>query len=395
MMVSETNQPLRVLIAPDSFKGSLQAHEVAQHISTGVKKAIPNSVITLAPIADGGEGTAKTVVQKLGGHWGTIKVTNANCDRIELRFGICSSATVPIFVIFDVAEIVGLPDAILPVEARTTKGVGEAVRTLAGLGYKTIVVALGGSSTNDGGIGMLAELIVRVKDEHGNVFTPTLGTLDEISSMCIREDSTWLSDVNLIALTDVNSRLTGPNGASRIFGTQKGLIDVEKTDFLVEKLASRISAMFSEDHSRVEGAGAAGGLGFAIRVLGGKLQPGAEFILNILGMDDSRMDFDWVITGEGHSDSQTLLGKGPISIARLAKKKNIPVTLLSGAITSSVQLFDEFDGCFSIQRSPVTLAFAIQNAGVLLESAAQNLAALFLCSTRSIKVSASPKPSGR
>ncbi|WP_232063065.1 glycerate kinase [Undibacterium sp. KW1] len=381
-MAHDTNQPLRVLIAPDSFKGSLQAHEVAQHIATGVKQAIPNSVITLAPIADGGEGTARTVVQKLGGHWGTITVTNANGHETELPFGVCNSATVPVFAIFDVAEIVGLPDAILPVEARTTQGVGEAVRALVGQGYKTIVVGLGGSSTNDGGVGLLAELMVNVKDTHGNVFAPTLGTLDKVSSVSMREDAAWLSNVSLIALTDVNSPLAGPNGASHIFGTQKGLIDVDKADCLVQKFASRIGTMLNEDHSRIAGAGAAGGLGFAIRVLGGRLQPGAEFILNVLGLDDTGMDFDWVITGEGHSDSQTLLGKGPVCVARLAKKKNIPVTLLSGAIASSTELFDEFDGCFSIQRSPVTLAFAIQHTDALLESAAHNLAALFLCAAR-------------
>lgn len=372
------NHPLRILVAPDSFKGSLAAHAVAAHISAGILRALPDSHITQAPIADGGEGTAAIVADRLGGTWHTAPVLDANGSQIDVPFAVCSSTAQGNFAIFDVAAIVGLPDAVAAPGVRTTRGVGQAIRAIAERGYRTIAVGLGGSSTNDGGAGMLADLVLDCLDRDGAVFQPVLDTLPAVAQLRRKPDSSWRAGLQLIGLTDVTSPLHGPGGASHVFGAQKGITDLDEADRRLAAFAAQVTALLQADHVDVPGAGAAGGLGFAVRAAGGSLQPGAAFILDALGLTGEAMDFDWVITGEGRSDGQTLLGKGPAIVAQRARARAIPVTLLSGAIDMDDALFDAFDGCFSVQSAPVTLDYAMAHAAPLLEAAACNLARLFV-----------------
>jgi glycerate kinase len=369
--------PLRILVAPDSFKGSLAAHAVAAHISAGLLRALPQAHITQAPIADGGEGTAQVVADRLGGAWQTAQVTDANGDNVAFPFAVCSSAAMPQFAVFDAAAIVGLPDATVAPALRTTRGVGQAIRAIAAQGYATIVVGLGGSSTNDGGAGMLSELTLAFTDAEGNAFHPVLATLPAIRQVQAREDTGWMNGITLIGLTDVTSPLAGPGGASQVFGAQKGIADLDAADRCVAAFAAQVAACTQEDCASLPGAGAAGGLGYAVRVAGGVLQPGAAFILDALGLQADAMPFDWIITGEGRSDAQTLLDKGPAIVAGRGRACGIPVTLLSGAVEQDIALFERFDGCFSVQSAPVTLAYAMQHAAPLLEAAAFNLGKMF------------------
>ncbi|MDQ2822187.1 MAG: glycerate kinase [Pseudomonadota bacterium] len=372
--------PMRILIAPDTFKGSLAADQVAHHIAAGLLRAWPDSVITALPIADGGEGTAQTVAARLGATWHTAPVTDANGDPLDLPFAICNGPGDAAFAIFDVAEIVGLPAARVPVERRSTRGIGQAIRAIAAHGCTTIVLGLGGSSTNDAGAGLLAELAF---DFDGGAIDPVLGNLHEIVSVTRRSDAGWLDAITLIGLTDVTSPLTGPEGASIVFGPQKGVADVAGADALLgsfgEKIVAAIGGGDFAGAAGAAGAGAAGGIGFAVRALGGTLQPGAAFILDTLQLDGAAFAFDWVITGEGRSDAQTLLGKGPAIVAALARRHGVPVTLLSGAVDDNADLFRAFDGCFSVQSAPVSLQYAMAHTGALLEAAAYNLARLKTC----------------
>jgi glycerate kinase len=374
----DTPGALRVLVAPDSFKGSLPAHAVASRIAAGIRRAVPGTVITEAPIADGGEGTASAVALGLGGSWHSVAVLDANGAIIDLPFAACRSTELGEFAIFDVAEAVGLPAAASAPGVRTTRGIGQAVRAIAAQGFKTIVLGLGGSSTNDGGAGMLSELMVDFIDADNAPFYPVLDTLAHIRTLEKREDAAWLAGVKLIGLTDVTSPLTGPDGASHVFGAQKGVADLDRADRLLAQYASRVQAWLpNADFANVDGAGAAGGLGFGLRVLGGTLQPGAKFILDALQLPHTAGAFDWIITGEGRSDRQTLLGKGPALVSQLARRHGVPVTLLSGAVDHGTALDAAFDGCFSVQSAPVSLEFAMRNAGDLLETAAYQLAKVF------------------
>jgi glycerate kinase len=338
---------------------------------------MPGSVVTEAPIADGGEGTASAVALGLGGVWHSVAVLDANGEMADLPFAACSSPELEEFAIFDVAEVVGLPNAKLAPGSRSTRGIGQAVRAIAGLGFKTIVMGLGGSSTNDGGAGMLSELAVEFVDAGKTSFHPVLATLPDIRAMAKRTDAAWLAGVRLIGLTDVTSPLTGLDGASHVFGPQKGLTDLEHADRLVANFAGQVKDWMKVDFSTIGGAGAAGGLGFALCVLGGKLQPGADFILDALQLTQTAGKYDWIITGEGRSDGQTVLGKGPAVIASLARRHRVPVTLLSGAVEHSAALAQLFDGCFSVQSAPVSLEFAMRNAAGLLETAANQLATMY------------------
>ena len=257
---SQKRQALRVLVAPDSFKGCLEAAEVAARIASGIRAAIPRSLVTEAPIADGGEGTASAIARGLGGAWHHVTVLDANRNSIQLPFAVCKSAELGAFAVFDVAEIIGLPDVVLPAGVRTTKGIGQAVRAIAKQGFKTIALGLGGSSTNDGGAGMLAELAFEFLDATGAAIDPVFDNLAQVHSIEWRVDSGWLTDIRLIGLTDVASPLAGPTGASMIFGGQKGFRDLEQADAVLAQFGKQCSAMLGRDLSCIEGAGAAGGL---------------------------------------------------------------------------------------------------------------------------------------
>jgi glycerate kinase len=370
---------LRVLVAPDSFKGSLGAALVAASIAAGVKAAIPGCVVVEAPIADGGEGSASAIAQGLQGSWDQVEVVDTNGARIRMPFAACHSPVLGPFAVFDVAEIVGLPAAVAAPGARTTRGVGEAIRAIHARGFTTIALGLGGSSTNDAGAGLLAELAFTCRDAAGRELDPVFDNLMQVASVERRQDGAWLRELTLIGLTDVTSPLTGDDGASRVFGQQKGFTDLAAADAVLAHFAD----LLDKDTSALAGSGAAGGLGFAVALLGGSLRPGAQFVLEAHRLTEGSVDYDWVITGEGRSDRQTLLGKGPAEVARLARHSGIPVTLLSGAVDLDPELEAAFDGgCFSIQPGPVSLDYAMANAGQLLERAGRQVGALFVRARR-------------
>lgn len=368
---------LRILIAPDSFKGSLDAIEAAACMARGVARALPGCSITQLPIADGGEGSAEVVSSALAGEWASLEVTDANGEPKLIAYAICRNSVIGRFAVFDAAAIVGLPQARLAPQLRTTRGIGEALRQLYQRGERTIVLGLGGTSTLEGGSGLLAEVALNFQDAQGRTLAPTFASLGEIVRVERRRDSQWLDDVRLIALTDVASPLTGSNGASLVFGAQKGFADLPQADRQLARFAEQCESLYGRGFSAQAGAGAAGGLGFALALLGAELQPGADFIAATLALQDSLVDYDWVITGEGCSDRQTLLGKGPAHIAALAREHGVPVSLLSGAIKDSHELAPFFDGCFSILPHPAPLEFAIEHAGDLLEEASTHLATFY------------------
>ena len=378
MTSSPENKALRVLVAPDSFKGSLDASAVAASIAAGVREAIPGCVVVEAPIADGGEGTASAIAQGLQGSWQEVEVIDANGKRIAMPFAACHSPALGPFAVLDVAEIVGLPAAVAAPGARTTRGVGQAIRAIHARGFKTIALGLGGSSTNDAGAGMLAELAFVCRDAAGVEVVPVFDKLMQVRTLEHRPGSEWLQELTLIGLTDVSSPLNGEGGASMVFGAQKGFQDLPAADAVLAHFADCCAALLGKDLRAQAGCGAAGGLGFAVALLGGVLRPGAQFILEAHRLVAGAVDYDWVITGEGRSDRQTLLGKGPAEVARLARDSGIPVTLLSGAVELDLALEAAFDGgCFSIQPGPVSLDYAMRNAGALLQRAGRQAARLF------------------
>ncbi|MES2821287.1 MAG: glycerate kinase [Pseudomonadota bacterium] len=374
----------RILIAPDSFKGSLNAIEAAACMARGVARALAGCSITQLPMADGGEGSAEVVASALAGEGASLEVTDANGEPRVVSYAICRNSAIGRFAILDAAAVVGLPQARVAPPLRTTRGIGEAIRQLYEGGERTIVLGLGGTSTMEAGSGLLAEVALDFHDAQGRTFAPTFASLEEIVRVERRLDSHWLQEVRLIALTDVVSPLTGAQGASFIFGAQKGFSDLQQADQRLAGFASRCQVLFGCGFNERPGAGAAGGLGYALALLGAELRPGADFIAATLSLQERMADYDWVITGEGCSDRQTLLGKGPAYIAALAREHGVPVALLSGAIKDPHALAPFFDGCFSSMPHPDSLDFAMAHAASLLEEASAQLATLYAAVRRHV-----------
>jgi glycerate kinase len=267
---------------------------------------------------------------------------------------------------------------------RTTRGVGELMRALLDQGLRRFMIGLGGSSTNDGGAGLLAALGLSLRDATGREITPgpdALATLESVDASAL---DARLSGCTITIMSDVNNPLAGESGATAIFGPQKGVSATQMRVFdgSIARFAARAEAAIGRKAAESSGAGAAGGLGFALQLLGGTFQSGAEVVAELIGLDQALATADWAITGEGRSDAQTLLRKAPFVVAEHARARDVPVTLISGAIDSAAlpELGIHFAGCFALPNGPVSLDECIANAGALLADRAEQVARVFVAS---------------
>jgi len=374
-----------VVVASDSFKGSLSAREVADAIARGLKRALPGATIRARPMADGGEGTVEAALAG-GGEHRTHLVTGASGRPRQATYGLVNRPEGPTAII-EVAEIVGITDGdgtSAPIEARSTRGVGELVRALLDAGLRRVMMGLGGSSTNDGGAGMLAALGARFLDEAGRPVEPTPAGLSRLATVEARDLDPRLRTCAITILSDVTNPLCGAIGASAVFGPQKGLRpeDIAEVDGVLARYAAlteRALGAATPGAGAQAGAGAAGGLGFAARAIGGTFASGAQVIADLIGLDEALVDADWAITGEGKSDGQTLSGKAPFVVAARGRDLGVPVTLLSGALDDAAlgALGDVFAGCFALPCRPMSLDACIAGADRLLADRAAALGALW------------------
>ena len=367
-----------IVIAPDSFKGSLDAEAVAGAIAGGIRSVLPDAVIRACPMADGGEGSLEAIMHR-GGERVPLHVHGASGVARTIIAGITPDGT----AIVESADIVGITDPVgmsLPVAARSSAGLGEALAQLLDRGNARCLIALGGTSTNDGGAGFLSALGVAMFNRAGERVTPTLENLPDIVRIDAGAIHPRLAQCRIIGMADVDNPLSGPRGATAVFGPQKGVEadDAPRHDAAIAAFATLLEATLGTTHADTPGAGAAGGLGFAIRIVGGTLQSGADIIADQIGLRAALEGADWLITGEGRSDSQTLGGKAPFAAAARARDAGVPATLLSGSIERSAGalLGRYFAGCFSIMDGPLSLASAIENTPVLLHNAAAQLTRL-------------------
>jgi glycerate 2-kinase len=359
-----------IAIAPDSFKGTLSAKEAAQALADGLHQSLPFAKILQWPMADGGEGTLESLQVVLGGALQQWVVQNAVGTPIDATFYRCEIQNQPVAVL-EVAEVVGITDPEpqrYPATQRTTLGLGGLMQHALDLGIREIYVGLGGSCTNDGGAGLLVGLGAKLLDFQGDLLAPTPEGLAMLNSIDPSELDLRLQSIRLILLSDVNSPLCGPYGATHTFGPQKGLVGREERDRLdthllhFAQLAQQAMAQWQPQCQTVQGlhtqpgTGAAGGLGFALQLLGGIHTSGAQFIAELLDIPQQLTQVDWLITGEGCSDRQTLQGKAPWVVAQMAHNKRVPVTLLSGSIIPEdlPDLTQAFQGtCFSLTPGSV------------------------------------------
>ena len=368
---------MKILIAPDSFKGTLSALEAARAIEMGIKRVLPEANTQCLPLADGGEGTLDALLFAGPGERKTAWVTDANGDLIEASYGALNE-THSTLIVLEAAQVVGLSQARINVAQRTTRGLGELLQQCLDHSARRFLIGLGGSSTNDGGAGLLAALGVRLLDARGNTIEPSpqgLATLDRVDFSGL---DARLAESDITVLTDVDNPLCGPTGATAIFGPQKGVLpeQVRLFDQAIAQFARLCDAWAGSAVSQQAGAGAAGGLGYALMLLGAKRRLGAEVVCETMQLDAHLGNADWLITGEGKSDAQTLHGKLPLVAANHAHAMRVPVILLSGDIAaeSRVLLEQKFVGCFSVVDAEVTLDGALRDPARRLTDRSETVA---------------------
>jgi len=331
-------------------------------------------------MADGGEGTLDAVLSR-GGRRGTRRVEGASGAALDAAFGLIEDDAT---AVIEIAKVVGLTDArgtAAQVERRSTRGLGELMRQLLDAGVRTFMVGLGGSSTNDAGAGFLSALGLKLLDAKGREVEPTPAGFASLAHIDASALDLRLAETRITIMSDVNNPLCGERGATAIFGPQKGVQrdDVAKIDAALARFAKLAERAVGRSAKDRPGAGAAGGLGFALQLLGGEMRSGADVVAELLGLDAALDGADWLITGEGRTDRQTLLGKAPLVAARHAAAKAVPVTLISGSIDREAlpELATHFTSCHSLTFGPTTLEDCLAKAEAMLADSAEQLARLF------------------
>ena len=360
---------MRIVCAPDSFKESMSARQAAEAMARGVLAALPSADCVAIPLADGGEGTAVTLVEALGGVLKPVLVHDALGRPVMGHFGFVS---VDALAIVEVASACGLE--LLGLDERdaltsSTAGVGELVRAALDAGARRLLIGLGGSATNDAGSGMLTELGVRFLDAQGAQLPPGGAALLDLRSVDASGLDPRLAGTEIQVMCDVRNPLVGPDGASNVFGPQKGASPADV--ILLDAALARWADVVERDrHSvrEVPGAGAAGGLGAALLAFThATLRPGIDAVLDAVGFDSLIAHADLVLTGEGSVDRQSRAGKAPFGVAARAEAIGVPVVILAGRVDEAVGPPDGSILAFvSIVPGPCTLAEALANGPINL-----------------------------
>lgn len=369
---------MKIVLAPDSFKESMTAKEACEAIEKGLRKVIDNLECVHVPMADGGEGTTQSLVDATGGKFYTVEVTGPLGEKKEAIFGILGDEKT---AILEMAEASGLE--IVPREKRdatitTTYGTGELIKAALDKGVETILIGIGGSATNDGGAGMVQALGGKLLDRVGNEIGFGGGELAKLEKIDIANLDKRLKDVKIIVACDVQNPLTGPTGASHVFGRQKGANEEqrEQLDKNLKHYAEIIRRDLGKDVETIPGAGAAGGLGAGLMAfLSAELRKGIDIVIEYSKLEDKIQGADYVITGEGSIDGQTRFGKTPYGVAKVAKKYDIPVIALAGNVGKDIDILYDygFTAIFSILPRVETLEKAINNGKKNIQYISENL----------------------
>ena len=372
---------MKIVIAPDSYKESLTALEVATEIEAGFREVFPEAQYLKVPMADGGEGTVAAMVAATGGRLVPLRVTGPLGEPVQAFYGLTGDGAT---AIVEMAAASGL--ALVPAMLRnplitTSFGTGELLAAALDAGARHLIIGIGGSATNDGVAGMLQALGVKLQGRGGEEIGFGGGCLASLERIDACGLDPRLKGCRIEAACDVDNPLTGPKGASAVFGPQKGATPemVAQLDENLARYAGIISRDLGVKVDRVPGAGAAGGMGAALLAfLGASLRPGIEIVIEAVGLEGSIREADLVLTGEGRIDSQTVHGKTPIGVARVAKRHGKPVIGIAGSLSSDASVVNEhgIDALFSVLGGVCTLEEAFQHAGPNVRMAARNVAAV-------------------
>ena len=378
---------MKIVIAPQTFKGSISALDAALAIRTGVLNILPDSESVLVPVADGGDGTLETLVEGSGG---TIRTTSVMGPLGEQRQADWGALGDGVTAVIEMARTSGL--ALVPIDARdpmnsTAYGLGEAIRTALDEGFRTFIVGIGGSATNDAGAGMAQALGVSLTDKSGNILRPGGAALASLDHIDLTDLDNRISDSEFMVACDVTNPLTGPEGASEIYGPQKGATSemVAELDSALCNFADVVRRDLGVDVEPMQGSGAAGGLGGGmVAFLNAELRAGVDIIMDVVNIEQQLVGADLVITGEGELDYQTVYNKAPIGVAQRARRLGVPVVAIAGTLGDRYELVHEhgIDGALSIPTGPMTLEDSSERAAELLTQATERMLRLMLTGAR-------------
>lgn len=355
---------MKVVIAIDSLKGSLSSMEAGMAIKDGILAAKPDAEVIVKPLADGGEGTTDALIEGMNGERIDLTVTGPMHTPVDAYYGYLKDTNTAVMEMASAAGITLVPDSEKNPLLATSYGVGEMINDAIQRGCRNFIIGIGGSVTNDGGIGMLKALGVRFLDENGEDAGEGGQALAKVARIDVSGMNPLLKECHIQVACDVNNPLCGENGSTYVYGPQKGVTeDMKKTlDEAMVHFARVTSETLENDYMNTPGAGAAGGLGYAfLAYTGAALTPGIELILDAVGLEEELSGADVVVTGEGRLDFQTAMGKAPVGVARLAKKYNAKVIAFAGSVTKEATACNKegIDAFFPILRGVCTLAEAM------------------------------------
>ena len=367
---------MRIVIAPQSFKGSVSGPEAARAIQEGILRVFPKAETVLVPVADGGDGTLDALVEATSGQTFASRVNGPLRQRVQARWGVmgdCKTAVI------EMAQASGL--ALLPYKDRnprhtSTYGTGQLIKRALDRGYRRIIVGMGGSATNDGGVGMAWALGARFYDSKGHPLTPGGAALSRLASIDVLGLHPALKRAEIIAASDVDNPLCGPEGASAVYGPQKGANanTVRVLDKALERYASVVRESLGIDVAERPGAGAAGGLGAGLMAFcDGQVRSGIDIVCQVLDFDARLQGADLVVTGEGRLDASTVYNKAPVGVARRAAALGIPVIALAGSLGRGFEAVYEhgITAAVCIVDRPLSMRVSVARTSELLTAAAE------------------------
>ncbi|MFJ4494396.1 glycerate kinase [Pseudomonas atacamensis] len=378
---------MKIVIAPDSFKDSLSAQGVAEAIVLGLAQVWPQATLVKCPMADGGEGTVESILAACEGELRRTRVRGPLGAPVEAAWGWLPHNHTAIIEMAEASGLQLVPPGQRDACISSTFGTGELIRSALDTGAQRVILAIGGSATNDGGAGAMQALGVKLLDAQNQSLVPGGLALAQLAQLDLSELDPRLAEVRFDIAADVNNPLCGAHGASAIFGPQKGAspVQVAQLDQALGHFAELCAQALGKDVRDEPGSGAAGGLGFAAKAfLGAQFQAGVEVVAELVGLEEAVKDADLVITGEGRFDAQTLRGKTPFGVARIAKQHAVPVIVIAGTLGEGYQeLYQHgIDAAFAVTSGPMSLEQACAEAPRLLRERATDIARVWQLATQ-------------
>jgi len=380
---------MKVVIAPDSFKDSLSAQGVAEAIALGLAQVWPQATLVKCPMADGGEGTVESILAACAGELRRSRVRGPLGAPVEAAWGWLPHTQTAIIEMAEASGLQLVPPGQRDACISSTFGTGELIGAALDAGAQRVILAIGGSATNDGGAGAMQALGLKLLDAQDQPLVPGGLALAQLARLDLSGLDPRLAQVRFDIAADVNNPLCGPHGASAIFGPQKGATpaQVQQLDQALGHFAERCAQALGKDVRDEPGSGAAGGLGFAAKAfLGAQFQAGVEVVAELVGLAEAVKGADLVITGEGRFDAQTLRGKTPFGVARIAKQHGVPVVVIAGTLGDGYQeLYGHgIDAAFAVTSGPMTLEQACAEAPRLLRERATDIARVWQMARRDV-----------